>query len=160
VPAGSGNIGVTGPDGSSTTIADGNSIVVTIPPMVLDGDSDYDLAYFERLIDGNRIELDAIRIDISQDGISWYTVFWWQGDDTAFNDRNTHLWRDIGYNGPEDDNHVFLVGDLYSANGYSSGIAIDADALAPVGTYYFVRFTAISTSTNDGADVDGVLVLP
>jgi uncharacterized repeat protein (TIGR01451 family) len=103
----------------------------------------YDLVYYERLSASSpsQISLDHIQIEVSTDGVTWITVFYWGN---AILDTNTNVGA-LGYGGGagEPDNQVVPLSDLYGSLPHQTGIAIDVDAIAP-GSYRYVRLSPVS----------------
>ncbi|MGQ0604711.1 MAG: hypothetical protein ACT4QE_23775 [Anaerolineales bacterium] len=120
----------------------------------------YDLIYYEREITSpsGRIMLDWVAIDVCTDAActTAYTVFVW-GD--ANPDFNTNIGQ-AGYLPPELDNQVIPLTDLAGTPPYQTGIAIDVDAVAPPGTYGWVRIRSPFGGDNDPAEIDALDVLP
>jgi hypothetical protein len=169
----SGVLDIGPPDCKWTTLGGGTIITdVTTTggsPIIVDGNSDFDLVYYEREADPGStgyIDLDKVKIEISADNITWYTVFDW-GDGIL--DVNTNIGQaGYGVGGNEPDNAQIPMSDppLYrSSAGPIAGIAIDVDnlnpalnpSLPPPGSYPYpyVRLTG-----GGGAEVDSIEVLP
>jgi hypothetical protein len=157
------------PDCKWTTLGGGTIItdVTATGAIIVDGNSDFDLVYYEREADPGStgyIDLDRVTIAISADNINWYTVFVW-GDSIL--DTNTNIGQaGYGVGGNELDNAQIPMSDppLYrSSAGPIAGIAIDVDnlnpalnpSLPPPGSYPYVRLTG-----GGGAEVDSIEVLP
>ena len=123
--------------------------------LVANGDANYDLIYYERPAPTGGINLDWVIVEIG-DGTNWYPVFNW-GNNIA--DTNTNM----DFNSlpnpqipPETDQRNIPSASLYN----STGIAIDVDAIAPPGTYSYVRFTAPLGDSDGQMEIDAVEVLP
>jgi hypothetical protein len=71
-------------------------------------------------------------------------------------DTNTNIGV-LGYSPGEPDNQVIPQSVLYGVP-LQTGITIDVDAVAPAGTYRYVRLT--SPTSVDGSEVDALEVLP
>ncbi|MBN2115419.1 MAG: DUF11 domain-containing protein [Anaerolineales bacterium] len=167
-PGGDINIGPR--DGSVDTLGPPfpTSLTMVIPPIVADGNGDYDLVYYEMQAAGAptfpatnpRVDLDWVQIEISADGVSWQTVFYW-GDPGGSSDDNTNVALPVtGPPGPvgtfcatEVDNCQIPFARLYN----NTGIAIDIDAIVPPGNYSWIRIT--SPAGPDGPDVDAIEIL-
>jgi hypothetical protein len=149
-----GEIGTT-PDGVVYMLRSGGSLTLGIN-LTANGDSSYDLAYYERPAPtGNGIFLDWVIVQIS-DGYTWYTVFNW-GNDIA--DTNSNMNFNILPNPqvpPEGDQRDIPTTSLYNG----TGIAIDVDAIVPPGTYSYLRFIAPTGDADGQMEIDAVEVLP
>jgi hypothetical protein len=130
-------------------------------PITVDGNSDYDLVYYERERPANDgfISLDMVQIEVSTDTITWYEVFNWGN---AITDTNTNIGQ-AGYVPPEinDQDVPMSTPPLYGVPGnVITGIAIDVDnppaGSLPVGSYRYVRLT----DSGGPAEVDSIEVLP
>jgi hypothetical protein len=122
--------------------------------IVANGDASYDLVYYE-FPAGSGIWLDWVIIEIS-DGNNWYTIFNW-GDNIA--DTNTNMDFNILSNPqvpPEPDQRDIPSVELYN----STGIAINIDAVAPAGTYSYIRFTAPAGDVDGQMEIDAIEILP
>jgi hypothetical protein len=73
-------------------------------------------------------------------------------------DANTNIGA-AGYSPSEPDNDPIPEAVLYGTAPLKTGVAIDVDAVAPGGTYRYLRLTAPGGLT-DGAEVDSIQVLP
>ena len=111
--------------------------------------------YFENTGCGG-ICLDWVRVDVSNDGANWVTVFNW-GDGKP--DNNTNIASYSG--GNELDNAPIPAAALYCSNGYCTGIEIDVDALGPVpvGGYRYIRIWSPLNPGNDGSEVDSIEIV-
>ena len=147
-------IGTT-PDGDIYFLPSGGSLTLSIN-LVANGDGSYDLAYYERAAPGGTgIFLDWVIIEIG-DGTNWYTVFNW-GNNIA--DTNSNMDFNILPNPqvPEEtDQRDIPTSALYNG----TGIAIDVDAIAPPGTYAYIRFTAPAGDSDGQMEIDALEVLP
>jgi uncharacterized repeat protein (TIGR01451 family) len=104
-----------------------------------------DLIYYERPTHPASIEMDFVKIEVS-DGYNWYTIFDWGGGVVA----NTNI---SGF--PENDNQIIPFTSLYPSGG--TGITIDIDSLpitAP-GPFSYIRVTA---SMEPAAPYDGIAI--
>ena len=166
-----GQVNIGGPDGSVYSMTDGGSpLIMIVPPISANGDvGTYDLVYYEMQASGNatypaenpRVDLDWIQIEISADGVSWQTVFYW-GDGSS--DDNTNVALPVqGPPGPvgvfcatESDNCQIPFARLYN----NTGVAIDIDAFVSPGNYSWIRITSPASPGGDGADVNAIQILP
>ena len=143
------NIGVQ--DGTSYNPGDGNPVTYLLPtPITRSGDGTPDFVYYEWLFNPTTVLMDWVRVEISTDKATWYTVFLW-GDNVADTNTNVNI-NSIG--GNEDDNRSFAPGSLYQ----SSGITIDIDGIVPSGNYWYIRITApeIPPGSGNYGDSDGL----
>ena len=109
--------------------------------------------------------MDWVQVEISADGSTWFTVFFW-GD--GIPDTNTNLNINI-IGGVEGDNRAFDPANavFYTSPAplsISSGVTIDIDAIPGItmGTdYYWIQLTAPqiggSYGDSDGLEVDSIL---
>ena len=147
------------PDGTITGLPTGTSVDYTLTtPITIDGNtSDYEIVYYERDV-GNSIDLDQVIIQISNDGVTWYTVYYW-GDNLV--DTNASPPGQTN----EPDNFNIPSALLYGIPPLQTGILIDADGSPnypqpPNGTYQFIRVTAPAGDSGDGSDIDTIGVWP
>jgi hypothetical protein len=105
--------------------------------------------YNEVLSSPGRIALDWVKIEISQDGITWYTVFYW-GDSIPDTNSNVDISNPL-FGGTEVDNRSILTTSLYN----TTGITIDVDPFAPAGSYPWMRISSPAGSAN-GPDIDAI----
>ena len=147
-------IGTT-PDGDVYFLPSGGSLTLSTN-LIASGDGNYDLVYYERASPGGTgVFLDWIIIEIG-DGTSWYTVFNW-GNNIADTNSNMDFNTLPNPQVPEEtDQRDIPTSALYNG----TGIAIDVDALAPPGTYSYIRFTAPAGDSDDQMEIDAVEVLP
>lgn len=137
----------------------GNTIVLNLGASAIPiagGDPDWDLVYYEMLSGPSQIYMDMVVVEVSINGTGgWVQVFNW-GDNVL--DANTSVGQ-AGYGASgEPDNTTIPFTALY--NGNSTGVAIDLDAVAPPGTYRFVRIYSPTGGANDPSEVDAVQPLP
>jgi hypothetical protein len=179
-PAGEPNPGT--PNGNYVRIACEVGLIMDLgsTPIVANGDSNYDLVYYELRPTStptptppNTIFMDSVQLQI---GVTpsgpWYTVFEW-GD--GINDTNTNLMPAYPDGGPGSDNTEMASPPLYANPGppsYLTGIQIDVDnlpaglgAAVPNGTYQYLRIYAPPIIGPpplypDGPEVDSIEVLP
>jgi hypothetical protein len=119
----------------------------------------YDLVYYERyapLVLG--IYMDSVIVEVCTDATctTAYSVFNWS--DGAL-DLNTNL-GPAGYTPGEPDNNPIPEAAFYGVSPLQVGITIDVDAVAPAGSYGYLRLTAPGAPLTGGAEVDAVEVLP
>jgi hypothetical protein len=145
----------TSPDGNVYALPSGSSLTLNTN-LVANGDGSYDLVYYERSAPGGTgVFLDWVIIEIG-DGINWYTVFNW-GNNIA--DTNSNMDFNILPNPQvpqETDQRDIPTSALYNG----TGIAIDVDAIAPPGTYSYIRFTAPAGDSDGQTEIDAAEVLP
>lgn len=123
--------------------------------MIANGDSGYDLVYYERPSSRGGIYLDWVIVEIG-DGNNWSTIFYWENN---VPDTNSNMDFNILSNPqtpPEPDQRAILASELYN----STGIAIDIDAIVPPGTYSYIRFTAPPGDVDNQMEIDAIEVLP
>ncbi len=122
----------------------------------------YDFVYYERFtfaVPG--IYMDSVVVEVCADAPCFvsHIVFDW-GD--GFVDNNTNIGA-AGYSSGRAGQRAHpRNGDLYGTPPYQVGIAIDVDAVAPAGTYGYVRLSAPAAggTVTDGAEVDAIELLP
>ncbi len=150
----------------------GTSIVMVVSPaIVVDGNGDDDLVFYERIAAAvppavppatdPRVDLDVVRVRISSDGSTWYTVFYW-GDGAS--DTNTNVALPVTgsagtFCAAEIDNCQIPVGRLYN----STGITINVDIPGiPAGSYSWIEIYApgAPADTDGAADIDAIQILP
>jgi uncharacterized repeat protein (TIGR01451 family) len=151
----------TTPDGIAKLISEGSVITLNVTTVV-NGNPSWDLIYYEYPSGPapQGILLDMVQIEIG-DGTNWYTVFNW-GDNVA--DTNTN----VDYNilpvpvapplpPPEEaDERIIPATALYN----NTGVAIDLDPVAPVGTYPYLRITAPIDGNDGGLEFVDIVALP
>ena len=141
------------PDGNIDNPPDGSTITFTLSTPITDhGDAGYDFVYYERPTGANRIDMDQVAIEISQDGSTWLPVFNW-GDNVADTNSNLDISGPLG--GAETDNRTITSGLI---NG--SGIGIDIYSLGLTGSYSYLRFIAPNNGGGDGFDIDSIEIYP
>jgi hypothetical protein len=119
----------------------------------------YDLVYYERYTSAvPGIYMDSVRVEVCTDAVcsTSYTVFNW-GDGTP--DGNTNVGA-AGYSPGEPDNGAIPEAVLYGTPPLQVGVAIDVDAVAPGGSYGYIRITSLSGGDSDGSEVDALEILP
>jgi len=127
-PVGGGpDIDIGGPDGNDFNPGPNGSVTILFSPAIVgDGTSSPDFVYYEVASSPTEIDMDWVMIEISQDGITWYTVFVW-GDGTP--DTNSNL--DINViGGAETDNRKITSPPLYN----QTGVTINIDGIVPAGS--------------------------
>jgi len=145
---------------------DGVPVPFLLPtPINASGDATPDFIYFEHMYAPNQVLMDWVQVEISADGSTWFTVFFW-GD--GIPDTNTNLNINI-IGGAEDDNRAFDPANavFYTSPAplsISSGVTINIDAIPGITTgtdYYWIRITAPQVGGtyggNDGLEVDAIL---
>ena len=120
--------------------------------------------YYDRPANPDGILLDWAIVEISSDGTNWYTIFNW-GNNVA--DTNSNMDFNIlpppviaPYPPEETDQRDIPSSSLYTSAGYSTGIAIDIDAIVPAGVYHYIRFTAPLNDVDGHMEIDAIEVLP
>jgi hypothetical protein len=118
----------------------------------------YDLVYYERDAALPGIYMDSVLVEVCTDATCSvsYPVFNW-GDGII--DGNTNIGA-LGYSPGEPDNQTIPESVLYGTPPLQVGITIDVDAVAPAGTYGYLRLSAPGAPLTDGAEVDAIEVLP
>jgi hypothetical protein len=141
------------PDGFFINPADGTILTYTLSPAITDhGDSGYDFVYYERATGPTSIQMGQVIIEVSPDGSTWYTVFYW-GDNAP--DANSNLDFSIrGFSGEADNQDV--SGGLING----TGIGIDIYSLGLVGNYSYLRITAPNNGGGDGIEIDSIEIYP
>lgn len=141
------------------------------PPLVIDlagspivTHNGFDFVYYEHRT-GPQILMDWVVVEVGTSPYGpWYEVFNW-GDDQV--DANTNIGQ-LGYGSPpgpgsEPSNHSIPTTDppLYGSPPWVTGILIDVDAVAPSGTYQWVRLSAAPTCAGgEETEVDALQALP
>ncbi len=139
------------PDGVWDNIHVGEEIILDLGEGngIIDGDG-YDLVYYEReYLDTGKVQLDWVIVELSADGSSWHTVFYW-GDGVPSVNTNIASYATDGDG--EADNEEIPFDDLWPSSTdpvYQTGVAIDIEGLAPSGFAY--RYLRISCP-GDGGD--------
>jgi PKD repeat protein len=151
-PAGEPDIGL--PDGNIYDVACGTSIVLDLGATPIFTSAGYDVVFYEYLNAGI-VEMDWVIVEVGDTSGNWYVVFNW-GDGAI--DGNTSLGA-AGYTPGEPDNNVIAASgpQFYSAGGFTTGVAINVDSVAPAGYYQYVRI--YSPQSPDPVQVDAVQVL-
>jgi len=114
---------------------------------IMDGPG-YDMVFYENPnVPG--ILLDFITIEISYDGITWYTVFDWDGVPGGVSGTNIDAYATDGLG--EEENEAIPSGSLYN----NTGVAIDIDPWTPGGySFRYVRLT--DGGGTDTAQIDAI----
>lgn len=159
-PRGEPNIGL--PDGKFLGITCGEPpVIVSLGSNPIVTHPGYDFVYYEIPQDAamTRVWLDFVRVEVGVHRHGpWYQVFNW-GDQLL--DANTSLGAvGIGANG-EVNELVIQIGTppFFGVPPRITGIAIDVDAVAPPGTYRFLRIS-VPPSGCRTAEVDSIQLLP
>ena len=155
-------IGIGPPDGTWEN-PNPEITVVLDPPIVAGGTGAPDFAYYERENPAGSVQLDWVQIQISPDGLAWYTVFYWGDSDPGVPDTNSNmdyvnLINDLC--ATEIDNCTIPVGRMYPGTGISTGITVDIDAIPGIVgglEYPWVRVTSHGAETTD---LDSIQPLP
>jgi hypothetical protein len=132
---------------------------------IIDGPS-WDLVFYEfydAAASPNRVYLDFVTIQLSVDGVTWYTIFEWDGDSGATSDvRGTSIDSiATDANGEQQDEQVpsNLLYPQFAGGTTDSGIAIDIGNVLlppPAGQkYQYVRITYPTNGTDIG-QVDAI----
>jgi len=121
----------------------------------------YDFVYYERFAPAvPGIYMDSVVVEVCTDASCSvaYPVFHW-GNGAI--DANTNIGA-AGYTPGEPDNQPIPESAFYGTSPLKVGITIDVDAVAPGGTYGYLRLSAppAGGSVTDGAEVDSIEVLP
>jgi len=155
-------INIGSPDNFYEVVAPDNAYIDILlsPAIVANGDvGTPDFVYYERYSDpANQIvDFDLVEVQISSDGNTWYSVFYW-GNGTADTNANLNI-NVIG--SAETDNRPFeypVDNILYNGR----GVTIDIDGYVPSdGTTTYPYMRIISPPGNgDGSDVDAIEILP
>lgn len=147
-----------GPDGDFCLILDGGNVVLdySATPIIVDGNTgDFEVILYERY-NGGIVYMDWIMLEISTDGITWVTIFNWSD---GIDDANSSLIPTYAGSG-EPDNYGIPAAAPLVGNPFTTGIMIDADAVAPLGTYMFVRISSPLGGSGNAAELDSIEVLP
>jgi hypothetical protein len=151
------------PDGGYWSIPPGATAVFNLTsPIIVDGDSDWDLVYYERRNAPNPeilLDLVVVKIGISSTG-EWFVVFDWGN---GIVDANTSV-----STVPEVPNAPIPIATLYGTSPYQTGILINVDiTTVPTGAYDRVSVAGPTPGSGtpaygpgDLAEVDAVEVLP
>jgi hypothetical protein len=147
-----------GPDGNAIMLANGTSIEFNLSGFSIDGDSAWDLVYYEKesTSAASKIHLGAVLIEAYDETTgTWYAIYNW-GDGIV--DANA------SYNNGNSEPDGFPVNKnlLYGVPPLNTGIAIDLDApsIAQGGSIgdSITKIRIISLSNND-CDVDALQIL-
>ena len=148
-------IGTT-PDTNIYELPDGSSLTLGMT-IIVNGHAGPDLVLYER-VNGSGINMDAINLLISQDGHTWYTIFYW-GDGLADTNSNLNIAGPLG--GTEFDDRDIDASFLYPTGTYGdAGVTMDLDMVVPAGTYYYLRITAPVVGGDGICDIDAIEILP
>jgi hypothetical protein len=146
------------PDGNGATLGNGGSVIFNLSGFALDGNSSWDLVYYEmeETSAAGKIHLGAVKIEIyDQTTSAWYTIYRW-GD--GIPDTNA------SYNNGNSEPDGFPVDKslLYGAAPRNTGIALDIDtpAIGQGGSLgdaiTQIRITSLSSTK---CDVDAIQML-
>jgi hypothetical protein len=121
----------------------------------------YDMIYYE--VANNRqpdvVWLDFVAVEVGESVTGpWFQVFNWGDQEFDF---NTSLGAaGIGRNGEVNELRIpITIPPFYGVLPLATGIAIDVDAVAPPGTYRFVRISTPPSGCRT-ADIDAIQILP
>ncbi|MEQ8675554.1 MAG: PKD domain-containing protein [Aggregatilineales bacterium] len=122
--------------------------------------SGYDFVWYE-FVNGANVLMDYVIIEVGNSATGpWWNVFNW-GDNLV--DANSSLGA-AGFGATEPADFPIAPGapQFYGNPPYAAGIAIDIDAVAPSGTYTFIRGRTIGTPCSGGqnSEVDAIQLLP
>jgi hypothetical protein len=152
------NSAVEEPDGGYTSLD--TTDVITIDFGAGEGITDgsgYDMVFYEREFFGGEVFLDFITIELSDDRVTWHTVFNWDGVPGGVAGTNID-----GYAtdpGGEEDNESIPPDNLYPGGlATNTGIAIDIGAMGLSGPYRWVRISNPGGGA-DSSEVDAILRL-
>ncbi|MCL4246881.1 MAG: hypothetical protein KJ065_01885 [Anaerolineae bacterium] len=147
------------PDNTICSVGLGTALVVDLGGAPITTHPGFDLVSYEMSSSSNPgyilLDLTVIQVGTSASG-PWYTVMNW-GDNIL--DANTSIGQ-AGYGASGEPNEQLIpmvVPVLYDGNGLITGIAIDVDAVAPPGTYQYVRVIGMNATASE---VDAVHMLP
>ncbi len=137
-------------DGVIYPLSEGDSLVFNVTIIVDGNNSDDEFVYYE-LPSGScgGIIMDFVIISIGN-GNTWYEVFNW-GNGSATD--NAHI--PSSYL-PELDTREVCGADLYN----NTGVSINVDASAPLGTYSYIRIYAPIDGNDHVLEVDAIETLP
>ena len=147
-----------GPDGNAILLGNGSWIEFNLSGFLLDGNSAWDVVYYEKeeITSAGKIHLGRVRIEVyDETTATWYTIYEW-GD--GLPDSNA------SYNNGNSEPDGFPVDKslLSGAPPLNTGIAIDIDsaALAQGGAIgdSITKLRITSLSVND-CDIDALLML-
>jgi hypothetical protein len=134
-------------------------------PIVVDGDADPDVVYYERTYaPGILLDLVVLKIGVTLEG-EWYVIFNW-GDGAP--DLNSSVGT-FGLDGTEEPNAPIPTTNLVGPPGLQVGIPIDVDHAAtppPTGVYYWLQIVAPTAPVGTDypsdyyTEVDSVEILP
>jgi hypothetical protein len=149
------NLGV--PDGAFLTLSCGQSYIVDLGGNPIVTHIGYDLVLFERSTPSG-VNMDWVVVQVCPDAAcsTRYTVFNW-GNGSL--DLNTNLGA-AGYTPGEPDNNIIPFSAFFGILPYQTGYTIDVDAVAPGGTYRYVRIFSPVGGDSDGSEIDALQVLP
>ncbi|MCA9904921.1 MAG: hypothetical protein KC547_13785, partial [Anaerolineae bacterium] len=156
-PPGEPDIGL--PDDVICSIGPGAGLVIDLGSTPINTHAGFDIVSYEMRSTANPgyilMDFTIIQVGRNHNG-PWYTVFYW-GDNIL--DANTSVGQ-AGYGAAGEANEQpipMVVPVLYDGNGLTTGIAIDIDAVAPSGTYRYVRIIGLNAT---GSEVDAIQLLP
>jgi len=141
---------VGGPDGNDYNPGPNGSITILLSQgITAGGSSTPDFVYYEIISAPVLVDMDWVMIEVSADGVTWYTVFVW-GDGAPDINSNVDI-NVIG--GMENDNRQINTSNLYN----QTGVTIDIDAIPGISTgtiYPWIRISGIGGA--DGPNIDAI----
>jgi hypothetical protein len=147
-----------GPDGNTTVLGNGVSVEFDLSGFLLDGNSAWDLVYYEKeeASAAGKIHLGAVQIEgYDETTAAWYTIYNW-GDGIV--DANASY----SNGNSEPDGFPVDMSLLYGVTPLNTGIAIDVDSPA-IGlggnsgdSITKIRITSFS---NNDCDIDSLQML-
>jgi hypothetical protein len=152
------------PDGTWTPVFTPTGVITFDfgSPGITD-DPGYDLVFYERLNPGQTppgIALDYVKIEISADGVTWLTLFSWDGDSSDGDVVGTNI---DGYAASSNElyNEPIPSYDLYPGipGGLYAGIAIDVSRFGVGLSYQYVRVTRPAGGPTEPAEIDAIVRL-
>jgi uncharacterized repeat protein (TIGR01451 family) len=151
--------GIGTPNGVYITLYCGDSTTVDITSKPVSTHAGYDFIYYENPSPSpGYVQMNSVIVELGTTSTGpWHRVFYW-GDGVL--DANSSLGA-AGYGaGSEPNAQLIPMTDppLYGSP-LTTGVAIDVDAVAPPGTYTWVRLTVPSSNCSD-SEIDSIDSLP
>ncbi len=121
-----------------------------------DGPGD-DMVFYESIF-GPNVQMDYITIELSNDGITWYTVLDWDGIPGGVNGTNID---GEALDGPgEQENEIISTSILYPQPGGGTGITIDLSGVIPAVpgglNFHLIRLSDPDPGGADPAQIDAI----
>ncbi len=142
------------PDGPYLNMFCGEQYVISLGGNTIVTHPGYDLVYYE-YFNGIEVVMNSIIVEVGTSAFGpWHQVFYW-GDGIL--DANTNIGA-AGYGSsgePDTQSIPSTHPPLYGYAPLITGVAIDVDAVAPAGTYSWVRLTVPTTNCSD-SEVDAL----